>query len=186
MTTNHPPGRSITRLLIANRCSPNSRPLTITPLTLPDRGEIATRILQTARELSLITYTLSTPTDTSHTLFSTHTLPLSSPLSYVSIDELIVLVKHHNIDAVHPGYGFLSESADFARRMWEEAGAAVIGPGWEILSRTGDKLQARLLAEECGVPVLPAMEKATGDVTDVRKWAEEVGWPVMVKAVDGG
>ena len=62
----------------------------------------------------------------------------------------------------------------------------VIGPGWEILRRTGDKLQARLLAEECEVPVLPAMGKATGDVREVGRWAAEVGWPVMVKAVDGG
>lgn len=66
----------------------------------------------------------------------------------MNIDELVHLSKQHNIDAVHPGYGFLSESADFAKRM-QDAGIDVIGPGSLILDRTGDKLQARKLAEEC-------------------------------------
>jgi len=66
----------------------------------------------------------------------------------MNIDELVHLSKQHNIDAVHPGYGFLSESADFAKRM-QDAGIDVIGPGSLILNRTGDKLQARKLAEEC-------------------------------------
>lgn len=67
----------------------------------------------------------------------------------MSIDALIDLVQKHQIDAVHPGYGFLSESDDFSHRMWTEAGAVVVGPGWRILSSTGDKLKARQLAEEC-------------------------------------
>jgi pyruvate carboxylase len=67
----------------------------------------------------------------------------------MNIDELIQIVKHHQIDAVHPGYGFLSESDVFAERMWKEAGTVVIGPGWEILAQTGDKLKARQLAEQC-------------------------------------
>lgn len=65
------------------------------------------------------------------------------------IDDLIAIVQKHKIDAVHPGYGFLSESEAFAERMWEEAGAVVIGPGWQILASTGDKLKARQLAERC-------------------------------------
>lgn len=67
----------------------------------------------------------------------------------MNIDELIGIVKKHGIDAVHPGYGFLSESEVFSERMWKEAGAAVVGPGWEILANTGDKLKARQLAEQC-------------------------------------
>lgn len=86
---------------------------------------------------------------------------------------------------MHPGYGFLSENAAFATAM-REAGVEVIGPGPEILERTGDKLAARVLAEENGVPVLPALVMPTSDVEDVRRFAEEVGLPVMVKAVDGG
>lgn len=67
----------------------------------------------------------------------------------MDIDALIDIVKKHQIDAVHPGYGFLSESEIFAERMWKEAGAVVVGPGWKILAETGDKLKARQLAEQC-------------------------------------
>lgn len=67
----------------------------------------------------------------------------------MSIEDLIGIVKKHNIDAVHPGYGFLSESEVFAQRMWEEASAVVVGPGWDILANTGDKLKAKKLAEQC-------------------------------------
>jgi len=67
----------------------------------------------------------------------------------MSIEDLIEIVKKHSIDAVHPGCGFLSESEVFAQRMWREASAVVIGPGWDILAKTGDKLKARKLAEQC-------------------------------------
>lgn len=96
------------------------------------------------------------------------------------------LVRKHSIDSVHPGYGFLSESAEFAHRMWAEVGAIVIGPGPENLARTGDKLQAKLLAQKCRVPVLVAMNQSTANVDEARAFARQVGFPVMIKAVDGG
>ncbi|PQE23825.1 Pyruvate carboxylase protein [Rutstroemia sp. NJR-2017a BBW] len=163
-----PPRRPIKRLLIANR------------------GEIATRILSTARSLSIETYTLSLPTDTSHTLHSTHIIPISSPSTYLSIPSLLSIVQTHKIDAIHPGYGFLSESASFASVMLDQANAIVIGPGSEILERTGDKLKARQLAQECNVPVLPALAEPTADVDRLRGFVGEVGYPVILKAVDGG
>lgn len=86
---------------------------------------------------------------------------------------------------MHPGYGFLSESAEFAKRL-ADAGIAVVGPGYEILDRTGDKLQARTLAEECSVPVLPALKTPTSDSSVVKSFAQNVGLPIMIKAVDGG
>lgn len=67
----------------------------------------------------------------------------------MDIDALVDIVRKHQIDAVHPGYGFLSESDVFAERVWKEAGAMVVGPGWSILAETGDKLKARQLAERC-------------------------------------
>ena len=70
--------------------------------------------------------------------------------------------------------------------MWNEVGALVIGPGPDILSRTGDKLQARLLAEECQVPVLPALKTPTSDIEELRNFATSVGYPIIIKAVDGG
>ncbi|TVY17678.1 Pyruvate carboxylase [Lachnellula arida] len=163
-----PPVRPIKRLLVANR------------------GEIATRIISTARELDIETYSIYTTHDTSHTIGSTHSIQVTSPSSYLDISELVSLVQKHNIDSIHPGYGFLSESPDFAQRMWDEAGALVVGPGPGILARTGHKLHARLLAEECRVPVLPALKTPTSEVVVLREFAVSVGYPVIVKAVDGG
>ncbi|KAN0099424.1 Carbamoyl-phosphate synthase L chain, ATP binding domain containing protein [Hyaloscypha variabilis] len=164
--------------------SPHHRP--IKRLLVANRGEIATRIISTARELDLETYSIYNSSDASHTFGSTHSIQLTSPASFLDISELIGIAKKHRIDAVHPGYGFLSESPEFAQRMWDEAGALVIGPGPEILSRTGDKLQARLLAEECQVPVLPALKTPTSDISELRKFASSVGYPIIIKAVDGG
>ncbi|ORY10945.1 carbamoyl-phosphate synthase L chain, ATP binding domain-domain-containing protein [Clohesyomyces aquaticus] len=163
-----PPQRPITRLLIANR------------------GEIATRIISSARELSIPTYALYTSGDASHAAKATHVIQVPSSATFMNIQALIDLVKKHEIDAVHPGYGFLSESEEFSRRMWEEAGAVVVGPGWGILAGTGDKLRARMLAEECNVPVCPALSTSTSNASDILKFAKKVGYPIMVKAVDGG
>ncbi|PYH41757.1 putative pyruvate carboxylase [Aspergillus saccharolyticus JOP 1030-1] len=110
---------------------------------------------------------------------------LASSAAYLDIPLLIRLAKEHRIEAVHPGYGFLSESAAFARGM-HDAGITVVGPGWETLTRTGDKLQAKQLAVECGVPVLPATPHPTADIASIQRFAHEVHYPVMIKAVDGG
>ncbi|KAG9197758.1 hypothetical protein G6514_001093 [Epicoccum nigrum] len=162
------PRRPVKRLLVANR------------------GEIATRIISSARELDIETYAIYITGDSSHAAGADTALQLSSASSFMHVDELIKIVKHHQIDAVHPGYGFLSESDVFAERMWKEAGTVVIGPGWEILAHTGDKLKARQLAEQCNVPVSPALYTPTNSVDKVRQFAAEIGYPIMVKAVDGG
>ncbi|TKA59812.1 hypothetical protein B0A55_11057 [Friedmanniomyces simplex] len=154
-------------------------------LLVANRGEIAARILSSARELDIETFALYTENDIGHTFNAAHAIRLRSPASYMDIDELLDVAKQHNIDAVHPGYGFLSESPELARRM-AEIDVIVVGPGSEILDRTGDKLRARLLAVECQVPVLPALTEPTGRVDAVRIFVEKVGLPVMVKAVDGG
>ncbi|KAF4545755.1 putative carboxylase:pyruvate acetyl-CoA/propionyl-CoA [Lasiodiplodia theobromae] len=163
-----PPPRPIKRLLVCNR------------------GEIATRIITAARELSIPTYAVYTSNDASHVRHATRAIELPSTSSYMDIPYLITLIKQHDIDAVHPGYGFLSESAEFARRAWEEAGAAVVGPGWGILEQTGDKLRARKLAEECSIPVTPALSHPTSSIPTLRAFATSTGYPIMIKAVDGG
>jgi pyruvate carboxylase len=182
-----PPPRHISRLLVANR------------------GEIAARIVSAARELGIETLTLYTGADDAHTLLNSsaqappssrhpakppppqhHRVPLSSPAAYLDIAQLVRIARAHAVDAVHPGYGFLSESADFSRRMWDEAGAAVVGPGWDVLARTGDKLAARTLAAAEGVPVLEATASPV-NVDGARAFMEALGGrPVMLKAVDGG
>ena len=95
------------------------------------------------------TYALFTENDTSHAYNATHSIKLESPQLYTDMSHLIGLIVHYKIDAVHPGYGFLSESAEFAQRVYDETGAIVIGPGPRILHQTADKLQARKLAESC-------------------------------------
>ncbi|GAP91561.1 putative pyruvate carboxylase [Rosellinia necatrix] len=163
-----PPRTPIKRLLVANR------------------GEISKRIIDCARELSIDTFALITSGDTSHALGAAHALPIPSPATYLDISALIEIAKRHAIDAVHPGYGFLSESAEFAKRMWNDAGAIVIGPGWDALGKTGDKLAAKLLAQQCNVPTLPAMDKPTASAEQVLHFARKIGLPIMLKAVDGG
>ncbi|KAG2416180.1 hypothetical protein HFD88_007373 [Aspergillus terreus] len=158
-------------------------------LLVANRGEIAVRILQAAREVSpsLETFALYTEDDRSHCDLGRphHALHVPSAAAYLDIALLVELARQHKIDTIHPGYGFLSESAEFASRM-QEAGITVIGPGPGTLARTGDKLQAKQLAMECKVPVLPAMERPTADATEIRAFARRVGYPVMIKAVDGG
>lgn len=104
----------------------------------------------------------------------------------MEINTIIALVKEHKIDAVHPGYGFLSESAEFSHRMWHEANCVVIGPGAEVLDQTGDKLKAKALATASGVPVLKAMSRPSSKIAEVAAFAKSVGYPVMIKATDGG
>nr|KAK5448979.1 hypothetical protein LTR18_002067 [Exophiala xenobiotica] len=167
-----PPQRPISRILVANR------------------GEIAIRILQACQELPSppVTFAVYTDNDATHISFGRphHAIKLPSASSYMNVGHLIELVKQHNIDAVHPGYGFLSESPEFSHRMWTEASCLVVGPGWDVLDRTGDKLKAKQLATECGVPVLKAMTRPTGSAADIRQFASQVGYPIMIKAVDGG
>jgi pyruvate carboxylase len=97
----------------------------------------------------LETFTIYVSGDASHAARATHAIEFSSSADFMSIDSLVKIAKQHQIDAVHPGYGFLSESEEFAKRMWDEAGAIVVGPGWGILANTGDKLKARQLAGQC-------------------------------------
>lgn len=167
---------------------PQQRP--IKRLLVVNRGEIAIRVLQACHELpsAPTTFALYTENDTTHVTLGrpNHAIKVASPAVYMDIDAVIKIAREHRIDAVHPGYGFLSESAEFSRRLWHEADVLVVGPGWEVLERTGDKLKAKELADECGVPVLRAMKNPTSRVADVASFARSVGFPIMVKAVDGG
>ncbi|KXJ95612.1 carbamoyl-phosphate synthase L chain, ATP binding domain-domain-containing protein [Microdochium bolleyi] len=168
MLPDRPPPRPIKRLLVANR------------------GEIAVRVLAAARELGICAIAAYTKGDATHVIHASEAIELPSPASYLDIDHFVKLAKDANIDAVHPGYGFLSESAEFTSRMWEEAGVVVVGPGWAVLDRTGDKLMARKLAVECHVPVCPALQTPTNSLEDVQAFANRIGYPIMIKAVDGG
>lgn len=168
--------------------SPTKR--AIKRILVVNRGEIAIRILQACHELPHPpqTFALYTDDDTTHiTLGRPHNaIKVVSPSIYMDVGSIIKIAKENHIDAIHPGYGFLSESAEFSKRLWDEANVLVVGPGWEALERTSDKLKAKALAEECGVPVLKAMKHPSSRVADVKEFANSVGFPIMIKAVDGG
>lgn len=159
------------------------------------------RVLSSARELGLHTIALSTPDDQAHTSYAHETICLPSVSCYTQIDTLVALCQTHRVDLVHPGYGFLSESPAFCDAL-AAGGVAFIGPTADVLRRTGDKLSARRLAQDGGVPVLPA--SLTGEeepaasiststsstssttVDGLEAFAHKVGFPIMIKAVDGG
>ncbi|KAI4721064.1 hypothetical protein E4T48_02722 [Aureobasidium sp. EXF-10727] len=159
-------------------------------LLVANRGEIAIRILQSTRELPdpPETFGLYTSNDLTHITLGRpdHAIEIPSPATYMDISALVQLVKSKQIDAIHPGYGFLSESAEFAQQMWEQANCMVIGPGHSILETTGDKLEAKKLAARYNLPVLQAMTTPSQNLEDVRQFASKVGFPVMIKAADGG
>jgi acetyl/propionyl-CoA carboxylase alpha subunit len=143
------------------------------------------RVLSSARELGLYTIAVWTEGDDAHVTHAHEAVQLPSASSYMDPSHLVSLCKAHRVDLVHPGYGFLSESPEFCRQLGD-AGVAFVGPSADLLTRTGDKLSARKLAEECGVPVLPALAQPVGDVEALRDFVNHVGLPIMIKAVDGG
>lgn len=143
------------------------------------------RILSSAREIGLHTIAVWTDGDDAHVAHAHEAVQLPSVSSYMEPSYLVSLCKEHRVDLVHPGYGFLSESPDFCRQLGD-AGITFVGPSADLLTRTGDKLSARKLAEDCGVPVLPALTEPVGDIEALRAFSNEVGFPIMIKAVDGG
>ncbi|KAJ4396177.1 hypothetical protein N0V93_000396 [Gnomoniopsis smithogilvyi] len=159
--------------------------MTIPRVLVANRGEIAVRVLSSARELGLYTIALYTAEDEAHLSYAHEGLKLPSASSYTDVSLLVSLCREHHVSLVHPGYGFLSESAEFSEQL-AAAGVTFIGPSSEILRQTGDKLSARKLAQVCGVPVLPALEKPVDNLENLRNFAKDVGLPVMIKAVDGG
>ncbi len=156
-----------------------------------NRGEIAMRIFRACHDLGLQTVAIYSNEDT-YSLFRTAADESyligknESPLgAYLNIDRIIRLAKKHGADAIHPGYGFLSENGDFARAC-EAAGIQFIGPSSKILDMMGDKLSAKQMALECGVPTTPGTAEPLKSREEAQKLAVEFGFPVILKAAAGG
>lgn len=154
-----------------------------------NRGEIAVRIMRACRELNVSTVAIYSEAD-KHSVFNlyaeeSYPLGASSPAeSYLSIDKIIEIAHRSGAEAVHPGYGFLAENPKFARAC-EEAGLVFIGPSSETIALMGNKLAARELMIELGVPVVPGTG-AVGDLATAETVAAEIGYPVLLKAAAGG
>ncbi|MCK9909846.1 acetyl-/propionyl-CoA carboxylase subunit alpha, partial [Microbacteriaceae bacterium K1510] len=105
--------------------------------------------------------------------------------AYLDIDSIIEIAQRNDIDAIHPGYGFLAENAEFARRC-EEAGIIFIGPSAELIERFGDKVEARKLAVEAGIPVIPGTPEPIETLQEAMLFAKQHGYPIIIKGVAGG
>src|SRR5215469_7911933 len=163
----------------------------IQKLLAANRSEIAIRIFRAANELGLRTVAIYSQEDrlALHRFKADEAYQVGAgkgPVeAYLDIAGIIALAKEKEVDAIHPGYGFLSENPALARAC-EKAGIAFIGPTPTLLELLGDKTAARRLASSAGVPVLPGTEKPVKNLDEAKKIAREVGYPVMVKAAMGG
>jgi len=156
-----------------------------------NRGEIAIRIFRACHDLGIHTVAMYSGED-SYSLFRIAADEAyligqnKSPLgAYLDIPSIIDLAKHRDVDAIHPGYGFLSENADFARAC-EAAGVKFIGPPSAVLEKMGDKLAAKEIAIGCGVPVIPGTREPLKDSAEALSKAVSYGFPVILKAAGGG
>jgi len=163
----------------------------IQKLMCANRGEIAIRVFRAATELGIRTVAIFSHEDRVHLhrykadeayLVGKGRSPVAA---YLGIDEIIEVALANDVDAIHPGYGFLSERADFARAC-EAAEIAFVGPPPAVLETLGDKTAGRRLALECGVPVIPGTPDPVADLDAAMAFARSAGFPLMVKAAMGG
>jgi acetyl-CoA carboxylase, biotin carboxylase subunit len=157
---------------------------------IANRGEIAVRIARACRELDITSVAVYSEADRAalHVRMADEAVaigPAPSRESYLRIDRVLDAARSRGADAVHPGYGFLAENAEFARAC-EEAGLVFIGPRSETIALMGEKTSARRLAVEAGVPVVPGTLEPVDDLEALRREAERIGFPVMLKAAAGG
>jgi acetyl-CoA carboxylase biotin carboxylase subunit len=159
-------------------------------ILIANRGEIALRIMRSAREMGIKTVAVYSEADR-NALFVRYADeavcigPPPSAQSYLQGDKIIAVCKELNVDGIHPGYGFLSENADFARKV-RAAGITFIGPSPESMDMMGDKLSAKATAKKYKVPMIPGSEGAINDLKEAIKVAKEVGFPLLIKASAGG
>ena len=162
----------------------------IRKILIANRGEIAVRIIRAARELGLKTVAVysTADKDSMHVKLADEAVCVGPPpaqQSYLFIPNLISAAEITGADAIHPGYGFLAENADFAE-ICEEHGLTFIGPSPATIRRMGDKAEAKETAKRAGVPVVPGSDGVLRDLNEAMKVARTVGYPVILKAVAGG
>ena len=162
----------------------------IKKVLIANRGEIALRVMRSCREKGIRTVAVFSEADrTSHHVMYADEAYLIGPAiareSYLNIEKVIETAKRCKADAIHPGYGFLSENADFARRCKEE-GIIFIGPAAETMEAMGDKIAARKRMIAAGVPVVPGTEQPLQSAEEAVRICNEIGYPVMLKASMGG
>ena len=162
----------------------------ITKILIANRGEIAVRVIRSAHDMGINTVSIYSDVDAQspHVLLAREAVGIggsTSAESYLDIDKIIKACKISGADAIHPGYGFLSENAGFAARC-ESEGIIFIGPSAQSIQIMGDKLSAKKKVKEFGVPLVPGIDFAISDLQKAIKIAEKITYPVMIKASAGG
>ncbi len=162
----------------------------INKILVANRGEIAVRVMRTAKEMGIKTVAIYSEADrdSPHVHFADEAVCVGPPLSaesYLRGDKIIQICKDLQVDAIHPGYGFLSENAGFAREVTDN-GIIFIGPSPEAIEVMGDKLAAKNTVAEYDVPMVPGVNHAVTEVDEAVKIADQIGYPVLIKASAGG
>jgi acetyl-CoA carboxylase biotin carboxylase subunit len=162
----------------------------ITKIVIANRGEIALRVMRSAKEMGIATVAVYSEADRNalHVRYADEAVCIGPPpsnQSYLVIEKIIAVAKETKAEAIHPGYGFLSENANFARAV-KQAGLILIGPSPESMEMMGDKLSAKTAAKKYNIPLVPGTDYAISDVEEAKKVAKEVGFPILIKASAGG
>lgn len=162
----------------------------IKKILVANRGEISLRIMRTAREMGIATVAVYSEADrlSPHVLFADEAVCLGAPpsaQSYLLGDKIIKACKELQVDAIHPGYGFLSENADFAKKV-RSSGLLFIGPSPEAIEVMGSKLAAKQAVAKYNIPLVPGTEDAISDLPVAKARAAEIGYPILIKASAGG
>jgi len=159
-------------------------------ILIANRGEIACRVIKTARKMGIQTVAVYSDADRNalHVSMADEAIHIGPPpanQSYIVIDKIMAAIKESGAEAVHPGYGFLSENPKFAEAL-EKAGVAFIGPPAKSIEAMGDKITSKKIAQEAGVSTVPGYMGLIGDAEEAVKISQEIGYPVMIKASAGG
>ena len=159
-------------------------------ILIANRGEIACRVMETCQKMGIATVAIYSDADklAKHVSMADEAYnvgPAPTAESYLQIDKIMEVINLSGADGVHPGYGFLSENAEFSRRL-KEAGIAFIGPDEKAVAAMGDKITSKRLAAEAGVSTIPGFDGVIQDADQAATVAAEIGYPVMVKATAGG
>ena len=162
----------------------------INKILIANRGEIALRVMRSAKEMGISTVAIYSEADRNalHVRYADEAVCVGGPKSnesYLRGDVIIDVCKRLQVDAIHPGYGFLSENANFARQV-KEAGLIFIGPSPEAIELMGSKLAAKAAVAKYKIPMVPGTEEAISDVEEAKEIASQVGFPILIKASAGG
>ena len=159
-------------------------------ILIANRGEIAVRVIRTCQKMGISTVAVYSEADrdSMHLQLADETVcigPAPSSESYLRGDKIISICQELSVDGIHPGYGFLSENADFVKDV-HQAGIQFIGPSPEAIDLMGSKIASKQAVEKYGVPLVPGINHAVEDFKEAQSVADKIGYPVLVKASAGG